>query len=820
MKLGLTNAKIRNENHRHTYRQIYKLNEYGLLCHFAQTASLILLTSLLDRCLKWANFDKMTVEKQYTCFILVAYVVPKFREREVENFFVSFEKMADRLKWPSEYWTTLLHHVLVGKGLEVYNQIGREESADYEYVKEAILRAYEQVPEAYRQKFRSYTKASSQTYAEFAHAKQRLFDQWCHAMKVGENFGKLRQVILLEDFKNSVNANLKVYIDERKPDSLNEAATLADEYSLIHQSRFNSKSNSNSSKVCEKVSDSDQLSVHKQSSVFQSKSKPQSAVSSSVICNYCKKRGHVLSECRRLKWKKEQTSSESQQTGSCGHVSSCRSTPFHTVSDDAVSESKVTTNPSSGSVMESFQPFIHDGFASLSSDFDNSTPIKVLRDTGASQSLMLVDALPFSDSSYSGTNVLIKGIDSTDFVSVPLHNIHLSSSLVSGPVTVGVRSSLPFDGIQLLLGNDLAGDKVVVNPIVTVKPCVDQPADPVEEEIPDLYPACAVTRSMSKKSRETSQDVDVDLMETFVGKVLSEDKESTPLPSVSLTDHALDKSLTNDGHQIVHSDFVKKQRADDTDIAFLFQKALTPEEAVLEPVCFYIKNDVLMRKWRPPNESADEDWAVHHQVVVPESYRQEIISMAHDTPLSGHLGVNKTYHKISQHFYWPNMKNDVAKFCRSCHTCQMVGKPNQTIPKAHLQPIPAFEEPFSRILVDCVGPLPRTRSGNEYMLTIMCTSTRFPEAIPLRNIKAKTVVKALKFFTLVGLPNSLQSKPGSNFVSGVLQQVKHELGTDQKKSSALHHDRRKETTMLHVGMLKRYVWRDKPCENIHPVRRI
>ena len=80
--------------------------------------------------------------------------------------------MADRLKWPSKYWTTLLHHVLVGKGVEVYSQIGRAESADYKYVKDAILRAYEQVPEAYRPKFRNFTKASSQTYAEFAHANK------------------------------------------------------------------------------------------------------------------------------------------------------------------------------------------------------------------------------------------------------------------------------------------------------------------------------------------------------------------------------------------------------------------------------------------------------------------------------------------------------------------------------------------------------------------------------------------------------------------------------------------------------------------------
>ena len=61
----------------------------------------------------------------------------------------------------------------------------------------------------------------------------------------------------------------------------------------------------------------------------------------------------------------------------------------------------------------------------------------------------------------------------------------------------------------------------------------------------------------------------------------------------------------------------------------------------------------------------------------------------------------------------------------------MVGKLNQTIPKAHLQPIPAFDEHFSRIIIDCVGPLPKTKSGHEYLLTIMCASTRFPEAIQL-----------------------------------------------------------------------------------------
>ena len=126
-------------------------------------------------------------------------------------------------------------------------------------------------------------------------------------------------------------------------------------------------------------------------------------------------------------------------------------------------------------------------------------------------------------------------------------------------------------------------------------------------------------------------------------------------------------------------------------------------------------------------------------------------------------------------------------FCRSCHTRQIVGKPNQKIPLAPLHPIPAFEEPFSRVLIDCVGPLPKTKSGNQYMLTIMCTSTRFPEAIPLRNIKTRTIVKALiKFFTFVGLPRSVQSDQGSNFMSGISKQVMQELNIQQYKSSAYH----------------------------------
>ena len=117
--------------------------------------------------------------------------------------------------------------------------------------------------------------------------------------------------------------------------------------------------------------------------------------------------------------------------------------------------------------------------------------------------------------------------------------------------------------------------------------------------------------------------------------------------------------------------FYKEQHSD-PEISLFFDRALDENEMSQVPVCYYVKNDILMRKWRPPDVSADDEWTVNHQIVVPRAYRPEILNLAHETPMSGHLGVNKTYHKILNHFFWPGLKSDVSQHCKSCHNCQMV----------------------------------------------------------------------------------------------------------------------------------------------------
>lgn len=146
-----------------------------------------------------------------------------------------------------------------------------------------------------------------------------------------------------------------------------------------------------------------------------------------------------------------------------------------------------------------------------------------------------------------------------------------------------------------------------------------------------------------------------------------------------------------------------------------------------------------MRKWRCRTVPANHSWETMDQIVLPMKYRADVLSLEHDTPMFGHLGVKKAWRRVLMHIYWSNVQKDDKPYCRSCHVCQVVGKPIQKIVKDPLIPVPAFEEPFTKVLVDCVGPLVQTKSGNQYRLTMKCCSNRFPEAVPLRNITAKSI---------------------------------------------------------------------------------
>jgi hypothetical protein len=132
----------------------------------------------------------------------------------------------------------LLQSVLIGKAREIFTQLSVDQASYYDMVKELVLKVYELVPEAYRQKFRNCGKEGSKTYVEFARVKEQLVDRWCTSLKVDNDYEKLRQLILIKEFKRCIHGDVRTFIDEQKAETLAEAARLADDYSLTHIASF------------------------------------------------------------------------------------------------------------------------------------------------------------------------------------------------------------------------------------------------------------------------------------------------------------------------------------------------------------------------------------------------------------------------------------------------------------------------------------------------------------------------------------------------------------------------------------------------------
>ena len=89
--------------------------------------------------------------------------------------------------------------------------------------------------------------------------------------------------------------------------------------------------------------------------------------------------------------------------------------------------------------------------------------------------------------------------------------------------------------------------------------------------------------------------------------------------------------------------------------------------------------------------------------------------------------------------------------------------------------------------MDIVGPLPRSRAGNRYVLVLCDYATRYPEAVPLRSTDAEHVADELiKLFAQVGVPREILTDQGSNFTSKLLAELYRLLHVHPIRTSAYH----------------------------------
>ena len=124
--------------------------------------------------------------------------------------------------------------------------------------------------------------------------------------------------------------------------------------------------------------------------------------------------------------------------------------------------------------------------------------------------------------------------------------------------------------------------------------------------------------------------------------------------------------------------------------------------------------------------------------------------------------MQKTVEKLKQRFHWLKIAKDVKYWCKKCPTCCRHKTHKRNL--GALTPI-YTGEPFERVAMDLIGPLPRTERGNRYILTVVDHFTKHVEAYALPDQEAVTIARVLlnEFISRFEVPYIIYTDQGANF---------------------------------------------------------
>ena len=106
-----------------------------------------------------------------------------------------------------------------------------------------------------------------------------------------------------------------------------------------------------------------------------------------------------------------------------------------------------------------------------------------------------------------------------------------------------------------------------------------------------------------------------------------------------------------------------------------------------------------------------------NRIILPLKLRNKAIELAHED----HAGMTKTKQRIRSKLLWPYMDKDIERHIRTCHPCQIVGKPD---PPEPVQPTKLPDEPWTDLAIDVYGPFPT----GEYVVSLTDYYSSWPEA--------------------------------------------------------------------------------------------
>ena len=683
--------------------------------------------------------------------------LPYFEESKdkMDSYLSRFEKYATANKWDKNVWAAYLSALLKGRALDVYDRLSTEDAADYDKLKDALLKNFDLTERGFRKKFRYSKPERSETFIQFSSRLCSYLNKWLTMAKVEKSFEAVCDFMSRDQFLEACSRELFVHL---KPKAFENLDAMAKEADLFAEARGGVFSCVNKGQ--------------RDNNKGAAQSKPESKPSGKpeIKCGICGK-GHLTIRCyknpdRKQAYSAEVASGSSGSKGSNsdyggeneqgtqikseesessrgrgytrgrgrgyfrgrgktdgaprggGHQMSFCKTEVNRESDDGIEsiyQSKIDSSLNSDSnVKEGVCYFLKSRLPTAEGTV-NGRNVEVLRDTGCT--CCTVKRSLVSDDQLIGKESYVTLIDETT-QKYPLAVIDVDCPFFTGKTEALCMEDTLYD---LVIGN-IDGSK-----------------------LPDMshFSAAAVTRSQAKQSENACRKLKVP------DQIINEDKEA--LKQAQATDPNLDSI---------------RGRVESGSITV--SRGLNRGETK-----FVRKKGLLYRQFTKGNN-------VTWQLVVPVGFREKVLRLAHETLLTGHLGIKKTLDRVVSEFFWPGVCGDVARFCKSCDICQRTIQKGR-VTKVPLGKMPLIDTPFKRVAVDIVGPIePRSDKKSRDILTMIDYATRYPEAVALPSIETERVAEALiAMFSRVGIPSEMLMEHESRVTIEVMNEVSRLLSLQQ-----------------------------------------